>query len=107
MRGNICILGDSGWAVSNDAVLDHHKERVSTADGDRMITYGVFDVSKQFVDGDVSGDVKVSFQAEDGKNVSYMGTVTRSSETKYWIKIKGQINEYKQILERTLSWHKA
>lgn len=104
MKGNICIVSDNGWAVSNDATLDYHKERVDTPDGPRMVGYSVFEAANPFSTLDEGDNVKVAFQAEDGNNVSYAGVVEKATDSRLKIKVVGQINEYKQIIERVLSW---
>lgn len=104
MKGNICIVSDSGWAVSNDATLDYHKERVDTPDGPRMVGYSVFEAANPFSTIGEGDNVKVAFQAEDGNNVSYAGVVDKATDSRLKIKVTGQINEYKQIIERVLSW---
>lgn len=104
MKGNIAILGKNGWAVSNDATLDYHKERVDTPDGPRMVGYSVFEAANPLSTIDEGDNVKVAFQAEDGNNVSYAGVVEKATESRLKIKVTGQINEYKQIIERVLSW---
>lgn len=107
MKGNICIVSETGWAVSNDAVLGLQKERVETPDGPRMITYSMFEAINPFSTISAGEQVKVAFQAEDGKNVSYRGQVDRVTESRILIKVLEQLNEYKQLIERVLSWHKA
>lgn len=107
MKGNICIVSETGWAVSNDATLDYHKERIKTDVGDRIIGYGVFEVTSPFGDFKQDQTVDVAFQAEDGKNVSYRCTVTKKMESGAFIRILDQTNEYKQIVERVLSWQKT
>src|SRR5690606_17557004 len=104
MRGNIWIVSETGWAVSNDAVLDYHKELVDTADGTKSIGYSMFEVINPFNPINKGEMVKVAFQAEDGKNVSYRGQVDRVTESRVFIKVSDQINEYKQIIERVLKW---
>ena len=104
MKGNICIVGETGWAVSNDATLDYHKDRVDTPDGPRMVGYSVFEAANPFSTIGEGDNVKVAFQAEDGSNVSYAGVVEKATESRLKIKVTGQINEYKQIIERVLSW---
>ena len=107
MNGNICIMSDTGAAVSNDSALDYHKERISTPDGDRMIGYGVFEVKNPFGAIERGQNVDVAFQAEDGTNVSYRCIVTKKMESGVFIKILEQTNEYAKIIERALSWQKT
>ena len=107
MRGNICIVSETGWAVSNDAVMDYTKDRVETPDGPRMVGYSFFEAINPFAGVKEGETVKVAFQAEDGNNVSYRGEVDRVTESRIRIKVLEQLNEYKQIIERVLSWHKA
>lgn len=104
MKGNICIVSETGWAVSNDATLDYHKRKVSDDNGDRTVGEGVFDVKLPY--GDLSqGDVvDVAFQAEDGNNFSYKCMVSKKMESSSFIRILEQTNEYKQLIERALSW---
>lgn len=100
MNGCIAILGDKGWAVTNQAVLDYEKEIVNTPEGRRMASRNVFaltDVFGELVPGE---KVKVAFEAEDGKRVSYLCGV----ESRTRLVILKQLEEYKQILERVLSW---
>lgn len=104
MKGNICIVSETGWAVSNDATLDYHKELVDTADGTRSIGYSMFEVINPFNPINKGEIVQVAFQAEDGTNASYLGVVDRVSESRAYIKVSDQINEYKQIIERVLKW---
>ena len=104
MKGNICIVGETGWAVSNDATLDYHKDRVDTPDGPRMVNYNMFDVVNPFSAIGEGDNVKVAFQAEDGSNVSYAGVVDKATDSRLKIKVLEQLNEYKQIIERVLSW---
>ena len=107
MKGNICIVSETGWAVSNDAVLDAHRERIETPEGPKMMPYSMFEAANPFSSIRHGERVKVAFQAEDGKNVSYAGVVDRITDSKVSIRVLEQINEYKQIVQEVLSWHKA
>lgn len=107
MKGNICIVSETGWAVSNDAVLDSHRERVDTPEGPKMMPYSMFEAINPFSTISEGERVKVAFQAEDGNNVSYRGQVERVTESRIRIKVLEQLNEYKQIVQEVLSWHKA
>ena len=104
MKGNICIVSETGWAVSNDAVLDVHRERIETPEGPKMMPYSMFEAANPFSTIGEGEQVNVAFQAEDGNNVSYAGVVERATDSRLKIKVTGQINEYKQIIERVLSW---
>ncbi len=66
MKGNICIVSETGWAVSNDAVLDSHRERVDTPEGPKMMPYSMFEAINPFSTISEGERVKVAFQAEDG-----------------------------------------
>lgn len=107
MKGNICIVSETGCAVSNDAVLDAHRERIETPEGPKMMPYSMFEVANPFSSIKHGERVKAAFQAEDGKNVSYAGVVDRITESKVSVRVLEQINEYKQIVQEVLSWHKA
>lgn len=104
MKGNICIVSETGWAVSNDATLDYHKRKVSDENGERTVGESVFEVKEPYGDLAQNEVVKVAFQAEDGNNFSYECRVTKKMESRSFITILQQIDEYKQILERVLSW---
>lgn len=100
MNGNIAILSSTGWAVSNNAELDYEKEIVETTEGRRSVGKSMFTVKEPFGQLVVGEQVKVAFQAEDGMNKSYRCGV----ETNTRLLILEELNEYKQILERILSW---
>lgn len=104
MKGNICIVSETGWAVSNDATLDYTKEVVETPEGRRTVPIRMFEAANPFSTLDEGDNVKVAFQAEDGSNVSYAGVVDKATDSRLKIKVTGQINEYKQLIERVLSW---
>lgn len=107
MKGNICIVSETGWAVSNDAELSYTKDVIDTPDGRRSYSVRLFEAINPFGSVRTGEAVKVAFQAEDGNNVSYTGEVDRVTESRIVIKVLEQINEYKQLIERVLSWHKA
>lgn len=101
MQGAVLITHQTGWAVSNDVVMDIERDRIEHEGKPAMKHTSVLKVKGLFGSLEVGSDVNCTFKRDDNGNIqSFIGTVSAKSPTTYAIRLTAKTERTQEILNK-------
>ena len=105
MQGQVVVCNKEGWYCSNDSYIDIESDVVrdpitgkpiSSIKTKVVIASGLYTVCGNLKDGD---DVECLFEIEEGKMLTFVGTVRSVAGRKVNIVIQGEFKDGKEVVE--------